>query len=88
MDYFRIHESSPVTMGPTLKRRKSQEGMYSFDKNRRSQSRAKELFNVILTAGLLNGKGTSKGFICKISLDFFPNTFEQDGFLQDNKTDV
>lgn len=66
MDYFTIHESSSVTMGPTLKRRKSQEGMYSYDKNRvrelRSQSRAKELFNVILSAGLLNGKGTSKGF--------------------------
>ena len=55
-----------MTMGPSLKRRKSQEGMYSFDKNRvrewRSQSRAKELFNAILSAGLLNGKGTSKGF--------------------------
>lgn len=65
-----------MTVGPTLKRRKSQEGMYSFDKNRvrewRSQSRAKELFNAILSAGLLNGKGTSQGFICKICLDFFP----------------
>lgn len=71
-----IYESSTVSMGPTLKRRKSQEGVYSLDKNSvrewRSQSRAKEMFNVILSAGLLNGKGTSMVFILKICLDFYP----------------